>query len=53
MKCEIAYINMFGDVTVSKEVYVSDKLKTKQKIKEWYEEHVSYCKEVINIMFHR
>lgn len=42
---------MFGDVTVSEEVYVSDKLKTKQEIKEWYEEHVSYCKEVINIMF--
>lgn len=51
MKCKIAYINMFGDVTVSKEVYVSDNLKTKQEIKEWYEEHVSYCKEVINIMF--
>lgn len=51
MKCKIAYINMFGDVTVSEEVYVSDKLKTKQEIKEWYEEHVSYCKEVINIMF--
>lgn len=42
---------MFGDVTVSEEVYVSDKLKTKQEIKEWYEEHVSYCKEVISIMF--
>ena len=51
MKCKIAYINMFGDVTVSEEVYVSDKLKTKQEIKEWYEEQVSYCKEVINIMF--
>lgn len=24
---------MFGDVTVSEEVYVSDKLKTKQEIK--------------------
>lgn len=41
---------MFGDVTVSKEVYVSDKLKTKQEIKDWYEEHVSHCKEVINII---
>ena len=34
MKCKIAYINMFGDVTVSEEVHISDKLKTKQKIKE-------------------
>ena len=50
MKCKIAYVNMYGDVTVSEEVYVTNGW-SKQKIKEWYEEHVSYCKEVISIIF--
>jgi hypothetical protein len=50
MKCQIAYYDMFGNISVSKEVYVADGW-SKEKIKEWYEEHVSYCKEVISIMF--
>lgn len=50
MKCQIAYYDMFGNINVSKEVYVANGL-TKQEIKKWYEKHVDFCKEVINIMF--